>query len=43
MEKVLHLTMKYYSVDRMNTIVKVADKWMELETPILSGITQENE
>lgn len=35
MKKVLHLQMKYHSSVRMNTVVKVEDKWKELETLIL--------
>ena len=32
--------MGYYSVTKNNDIMKIADKWMELEKIILGGVTQ---
>ncbi|KAL6081431.1 hypothetical protein STEG23_000902 [Scotinomys teguina] len=38
-ENVVHVR-KYYSAEKNNDIMKFADKWLELETIILSEVTQ---
>ena len=39
-ENVVHLHMEYYTAEKNNDILNFAGKWMELETIILSEVTQ---